>query len=1163
MTDGHSTFTPSNPAKLEALFVAREPLARSLMASIRDSALSGNKHQRLLVGPRGIGKTHLVALIYHRVRADTELSARLRIAWLPEDPYVPGYAQLLALILRRLRDDEPDLDWLGERLEAVLDVTDTSRQEAMLEGLIAETLQNPAADPAANPAAPSQGERTLLLLAENLDDLLADLRQDGQRKLRALIQNTARLAILATTTSLTDPLTDKKEAFYGFFRTQRLEPFGVEDAAELLARLAEHTSDSALADLIWSPLGLARVRAVHYLAGGNPRVYVIFHEFLTRESLDELVRPFLKLMDELTPYYQARMARLAPLQRGIVDTLRRLKVAVPVKTIAREVMVSPQSASTQLGKLVELGYVLQADSIGRNNYYELREPLMRLCLDVKEQRGETIPLFIDFLRIWYSSSELSELAGSTAHGGLERSHLQAAVERARSEPDPLRATLDQAFLSAVQEGDYQRALAEIDCALERDPHDKTCWERKADCLEALNAPPEDQLACWRRVTEIDPEDSLGWSWRGFLLDQLGRFDEALRASARAVALKPDDPALNRDHGWNLKRAGRNAEARQYLERAMELIGEPASAADWEERGDDLQVIQGLDDAVRAYGKALALEPRRMDAWRRLLGALQEQGRSRTCQRVTDAFATLMPESALGQAYRGFARHSVGDLDTALRAYDRALELDPELDQHGTPLTLEKAAALTSSGRPGEALALLSQPQPGYKASDTFKVALEHAEALLWLDRWDDGRVALDGLLAKTRPPVWSGEDLGNVRWLPARTQRPQVWRRHIALWLELFGKHGLLTELGEALVRSLRTLAIDWLPQQSTQAWLDTWRALAGDIPQLQLPLRLLAAGIAYQAAQRPEVLLNLPREERGLLEPWLANLLRTGPDALDRELDTLLADVERKLAEAAEAGRQRAFWIAEPPSPNQIDLDAVLARYSDAPEPHPAHLLPDAWQRLDGHTARTLVGRMIRALPDAARALARSEGLPAPMARPGPDVLLIERRPLSFSDLDLIQVHLAGAGQAAALDLLAGDAGLVLLDGNSATPYALVADGRIRLDTDVARADYTRWFCASLRAEGGRFEIIDAGAWLDAAAEPTVAVAADSVPLTPWRHLETDDAGRPVYAATISHAGKVYVAKLRLDPGNGSVEMLAEQPADTTSPLPRERIDGPLRFLV
>ncbi len=890
MTLDHSAFTPSDPDKLEALFVAREPLATSLMASIRDSALSENKHQRLLVGPRGIGKTHLITLLQHRVRADVEIDARLRIAWLPEDPYVPGYAQLLALILRRLRDDEPDLGWLDQRLEAVLDVADTGHQEAMLEGLIGEALQDPA------------GPRTLLLLAENLDDLLADLRPDGQHKLRALIQNTGRIAVIATTTSLTDPLTKKSEPFHGFFRTQRLEPFGVEDAAALLARLSEHAGDPALADLIWSPLGLARVRAVHYLAGGNPRVYVIFHDFLTRESLDELVTPFKKLMEELTPYYQARMAGLAPLQRGILDTLRRLRAAVPVKTIAREVMVTPQSASTQLGKLAELGYVLMADSIGRNNYYELREPLMRLCLEIKEQRGETIPLFIDFLRIWYSSRELAELAGAGADSNLERGHLLAAAELAKLEPDPLRQSLDQAYRRAIEEGDHQRALAEIDCALERDPDDKACWQRKASCLETLGAPLEERLACWRRVTAIDPDDMIGWAWQDVILAELGRIDEALEASSRALELEPDDPVLNRNHGWNLKRAGRHAEARRYLERTMELAGEPETAADWHRRANDLQVLDRHDESTRSCAKALALEPRRIEAWNHLLAVSQEQGRLRTNKRIVDRLAELMPESAPLRVYRGIASRGLGDLETAIDDHKRAAEIDPALDSAGEPATYFRALDLALSGRHAEALTLLEKPQPGYNAEYTVWHALQHADTLLWLDRWDEGRTALHRLLAETRPPVWSGKNLVPVRWLPARTQSPQVWRRYITLWLDLFAQHELLTELGEALVRSLRTLAIAWIPDQTARAWLDTWRELAGDTPQLQLPLRLLAAGVDYKAKQRPEALLALPREERGLLEPWLSNLFRTEPDELDRELDALLVAVERKLAEEARA---------------------------------------------------------------------------------------------------------------------------------------------------------------------------------------------------------------------------------------------------------------------
>ncbi|MEZ5602389.1 MAG: hypothetical protein R3F36_16300 [Candidatus Competibacteraceae bacterium] len=129
------------------------------------------------------------------------------------------------------------------------------------------------------------------------------------------------------------------------------------------------------------------------------------------------------------------MDRLAPLQRGIIDIMRRLRGAVTIKEIARQAMNTSQTISTQLGRLKELGYVIQAAALGRSNYYELREPLMRFCLEVKEQRGHTVELFVQFLRVWYSATELARLA----HAGvisLEQAHLREAMQRARSGARP-------------------------------------------------------------------------------------------------------------------------------------------------------------------------------------------------------------------------------------------------------------------------------------------------------------------------------------------------------------------------------------------------------------------------------------------------------------------------------------------------------------------------------------------------------------------------------------------------------------------------------------------------------------------------------------------------------------------------------------------------------
>lgn len=74
---------------------------------------------------------------------------------------------------------------------------------------------------------------------------------------------------------------------------------------------------------IETPKGRSRIEAIHHLAGDNHRVYMIFAEFLTRDSLDKLMKPFLQTLDELTPYYQARIAWLSPQQRKILDAMNK------------------------------------------------------------------------------------------------------------------------------------------------------------------------------------------------------------------------------------------------------------------------------------------------------------------------------------------------------------------------------------------------------------------------------------------------------------------------------------------------------------------------------------------------------------------------------------------------------------------------------------------------------------------------------------------------------------------------------------------------------------------------------------------------------------------------------------------------------------------------
>ena len=179
--------TPSQmePESLEAIFVQREPLAERLVDKIVASAKTASKHHALLVGPRGIGKTHLVSLVHNRVLALEEVRGRLAIAWLREDAYsVASYVHLLLAMFKELRESENgfDEDMALDQLYGV----EEGLREARAEDMLLSAL----------------GERTLLLITENLEDTFEAIGSQGQEKLRALIQNQPRFTILATTQSL-------------------------------------------------------------------------------------------------------------------------------------------------------------------------------------------------------------------------------------------------------------------------------------------------------------------------------------------------------------------------------------------------------------------------------------------------------------------------------------------------------------------------------------------------------------------------------------------------------------------------------------------------------------------------------------------------------------------------------------------------------------------------------------------------------------------------------------------------------------------------------------------------------------------------------------------------------------------------------------------------
>ena len=724
-----SRYSPGNMDResLEALFVGRQDVMEDVLSRITRSVQSPEKHYILLVGPRGSGKTHLLALAYHRLmdrlRADHACD-RVVIAVLNEEEWgVASYLDLVVRILRAVADKAPDLE---AEIAKIYDrfSKDPAEAEALALGLLRECTQG----------------KTLMLLCENLVDLFHGLDDEGQKRWRATIQEDGNWTIVASTPSLFAALSLQDNPFHGFFTVRALESIDFDTGLELLAKKALHDGKTELAAFLRTPVGRARARAVHHLAAGNYRAYVVLSDFLDQESLEDLVGPFMHMVDDLTPYYQDRMRQLPPAQRKIVEHLCLKGMPTTVKDIAIPCLMSHQTAAKQIGELEAAGFVSRMRT-GRNTFCELSEPLMRICIEVKDNKTQHFRLFVEFLRHWFSSRELTRQEETFRQNdpciSVDRLHVEEAVRCSLADSyDPFVDALDDEANRCLEDGDF-RGLAEIQESLVNDrgsARDYVMWVRalveqregaaaikvaqQATAVHPSVASIQYALAraylVEKRFVEalaaidqgVNLKDNLAFTClRADVLLDLGRFEEAIKA-ARAVLDR--DPAhwhsleqminalvrLNRldeaethandlvqlapDKPSALLSASRFFRFRSRPDRALELVDEALSIDADSLRAHHLRGLiffdmKDYDRAVSDLRHVVSKVPDSVVAHCRLADSLFLSGHWEEALEVADRLIEIDPDHLHAYVVRGEALLKLGR--PAAEAYDQLLRFE--------------------------------------------------------------------------------------------------------------------------------------------------------------------------------------------------------------------------------------------------------------------------------------------------------------------------------------------------------------------------------------------------------------------------------------------------------------------------------------------------------
>lgn len=378
----HPVFTPTAlpPAQLDEATVGRHQVIDRVAARVRDAATSGARRHTLLVGSRGSGKTHTLAVALHRALADPNVAEAVALAWIPEDSLsITSYRDLLVEAARALSPE------LTDRARALRRAKDHVGLEALIDRYAAA--------------------RAVVLVVENLDRVFGNLGRVDTGALRAFVETSGRVLVLASTPLLFSGVTSRSEPWYGSFDVERLGELDVAEGGEILRRRAMARGEADLAAYVTSEQGQARLRAIAHLAGGSPRLWQILADAVTIPSLDELVPAVEKLLDDLAPSYQQRLWELGGQEQKLVVELGRASGALTVAELAAATGIEQRAAATSLGRLADASWVRPMKADGgdrRKSWYELREPLLRHHLQYRDSRGEQLRVVVELLREWHA-----------------------------------------------------------------------------------------------------------------------------------------------------------------------------------------------------------------------------------------------------------------------------------------------------------------------------------------------------------------------------------------------------------------------------------------------------------------------------------------------------------------------------------------------------------------------------------------------------------------------------------------------------------------------------------------------------------------------------------------------------------------------------------------
>ena len=617
-------FYPYSPRKanfeqLSYSFVASESLLEELITTIREQADAEALQHWMILGMRGMGKSHLIALVYQTVKKTADLNQR----WIPllmheEEQSVFSLHTLFIRFLTQLAEEIAHTD--KKKSEAIFDFLDMQRngnktQEEILESVVAFLKDFV-----------RQTSKRLLVLMENSDDIFSRSisKKNDIKKFRNILQHDKFMLLIATSPTFFDKISKPSAPLYQFFRIRGLELLTYEQSVDLMNRWS--MSDTQLSEKNSSSFQFDKddykLRALYHLTGGNPRVLLFLYMAIKgQDGIQSAVETFSKLLEEdLSNYYLSRLRDLSNQVQPIILALAESDKNLTQKEISQKTFLPMKSIGTAMLRLEKESLIRPVtEKKGKNTLYTLTDHLFRLWHQwrISAYNKEIIKAVVMCVAVWYKKEELEQWSTSDDIIGM---HSKEALQYRKTEHfknlwEPLYKESETTIIRYLEKKDYQgldKKLAMLqETGIEPGKLLKKIGEELEDKGDMYNA-----LKIAEKRLENNKEDKDAWVDLARLRFNQKNYAEAEAAFEKAIELDPKDAEAWILLGYASGMQKNYAGAEAALEKAVELDSKDAEAWIWlgAARGDQ----ENHAGAEAAFEKAVELDSRDAEAWK-LLG----------------------------------------------------------------------------------------------------------------------------------------------------------------------------------------------------------------------------------------------------------------------------------------------------------------------------------------------------------------------------------------------------------------------------------------------------------------------------------------------------------------------------------------------------------------